>query len=342
MLDTHAVTNGESKEADSLRATESISPPAAGESVEALEEALAAARARLQQRLADDIEAKQGEIEQLRQESDRLRSEASNILSQANEKAERMLRETNETTQKALREGNEAAERVRREANEAADQTRRQVNEAAEQVRREASEKNEAAERSLQEAKESAVAMLARAHEAAETMLTRVRDFADTFFTGAAAEMQVLHDAIAADDIRAEASEVKSAEEAQPKSTEKDGPSKGARERSQPAPPASADAGEAVVTRMVVHPLVGANTRSRIKERFEQLPGVQAVKLGPAGDETFELLIIHRREAKVLESVVAVAPKEIVVKEQKVGYLELELKDLSWVENGAAPDARSA
>ncbi len=339
MLDTHAVTNGESKEADALRAAESISPPAAGESVEALEEALAAARARLQHRLADDIEAKQREIELLRQESDGLRSEASTILAQANETAERMLRETNETTQQALREATDAAEQLRRGANEAADQTRRQVNEAAEQVRREAEEKNEAAERCLLEARESAAAMLARAEEAADTMLTRVRGFADTFFTGAAAEMQVLHEAIAANDVRAEVPQSAVSEERQSKSAEKDGPSKGARERSQPAPTVSEHAAEAVVTRMVVHPLVGANTRSRIKERFESLPGIQAVKLGPAGDETFELLVIHSREATVLESVLAVAPKEIVLKDQKVGYLELELKDLGWVEAGAAPDA---
>jgi hypothetical protein len=83
---------------------------------------------------------------------------------------------------------------------------------------------------------------------------------------------------------------------------------------------------------MVVHPLVGAATRTRIKDRFEALPGIQAIKLGPAGDDSFELLAIHPREAKVLENVLAIAPDEIILQEQKVGYLELELKDLGWVD----------
>ena len=103
---------------------------------------------------------------------------------------------------------------------------------------------------------------------------------------------------------------------------------------------ASAEAGEAatergseaMVTRMVVRPLVGMNTRSRVKDKLEALPGVQAVKLGPIGDDSFEVLVIHSREVKLVDKVTAIAPEEIVLREQKVGYLELELKNLDWVE----------
>ena len=117
-------------------------------------------------------------------------------------------------------------------------------------------------------------------------------------------------------------------------------PSKGGDNR--PESTASEPAVQALVTRLIVHPLVGANTRSRIKDRFEEIPGVQAVKLGPTGDASFELLVIHSRETQVLDSILAAAPDEIVLKDQKVGYLELELKDLGWVEKWAEAVSRSA
>jgi len=192
-------------------------------------------------------------------------------------------------------------------------------------------------------------------------MLTHLSEHADTFMKSATADVEVFKSGT-----KAKASAVEDATVAADSSTkgdDKDGPSKwirsalkgrgaagsgdeqpsdqtASKERASEAKPQPVDKtpdkpSEAMVTRMVVRPLVGANTRARIKDLLEELPGVQAVKLGPIGDESFEVLVIHPREAKVKDNMLALAPDEIVLKDQKVGYLEIELKDLSWVESGA-------
>ena len=319
---------------DTIRASESMSPGTANDSVEALEEALASARVRLQERLADDIEAKRREVEQLRAECDRLRAEATTVLTQANESAERMVHEAKEATERALEESNDAAERVRQEASSAADRMREEASSAA--------------ERMLREATDTAGTTLARAQEIAQTMLTRVQECATGFLMEATAEMAALQSAVTSDGGRADAA-ARAPEEAI--EAHKEAPARPVAKGRSPeagaaSPKASAEAAgegnqataaaergpEAVVTRMVVRPLVGMNSRSRIKEKIEAIDGIQAVKPGPIGEESFELLVIHPREVKLVDRVVAAAPKEIVVREQKAGLIELELKDLDWVE----------
>jgi hypothetical protein len=311
------------------------------DSVEALEEALASARLRLQERLAGEIEAQRHELDRLKTESEQRRTETNAMVAQANETAARVLREANE-----------AAEKLHHEATEAADHLRDEAKAAAERVEREAAQ---AAERSVREAKESATSVLSQAQEAAQMMLNRVREQADNFFAFAATEVETVEQMLAS--MEPESDGQRSAaprENGQSRPADKDRPSRWIRSalkgrptassastpepESAPTPatatePATATpTTEAMVTRVIVRPLVGANTRTRIKERFEAIPGIQAVKLGPSGDESFELLVIHPREAKVRDSVLAVAPDEIELKEQKVGYLEIQLKDLGWVE----------
>lgn len=328
--------------------------PDGQDSVEALEEALATARVRLQERLAGEIEAQRRELERLKADYDARSAESNAMMARANETAARVLRESAEAAAKAQQEATEAAEHIRREANEAAEQTRREASEAADHLQREATQ---AAARTLSEAR-----------EAARILLTRLRDGADVFCTMAATEIETM-ETLTSDGPKSEV-QTAARERTPGKPAEKEGPSRwlrsplkgrgagasSAADTENSSPSASPDgdgAGEivsaaseppaqAIVTRLIVHPLVGANTRSRIQDRLEEIAGVQAVKLGPTGDESFELLIIHSREARVPDSVLAVAPDEIVLRDQKAGYLEIELKNLDWVEQAAEAASRSA
>ena len=360
-----------------------LRPPDGPESVEALEEALAAARIRLQERLAGEIETQRYDLEKLKAEYEQRHTEANAMVAQANETAARVLREANEASEQVRREASESADHTRREATEASERMLHEASEASERKLREASE---VSERMLREATENARVTLSQAQETANALLTRLRDQAGSFLPVAAAEVERVEKALASS--RAGSKGGKTAtppqsadgkaaatpqseggktgatpESEQTTQADKEGPSRWIRsalkgraggqsgtseaeagspsgpaspahenDASRPAAAATEPAIEAVVTRLVVHPLVGINTRIRIKDRFEEIPGIQAIKLGPTGDESFELLVIHPREAKVLESVLAVDPDEILLREQKAGYLEVELKGLGWVE----------
>ena len=341
-----ATTNGEHKEAAEavLMAEQRIASPASGDSVEALEEALAAARTRLQERVAADIQNQHAELARLQKESERIRADSDATVATATETAQRLLHEAIEAAVKMRHEANEAAERMRQGATESADQIMREAN-------------------------DSAARTLSHAEELATSMLAHLREHADAFLAGATTEIDTFRRGMTSEAPHAAETEARPvpaddatvAADANAKSEEKDSPSKWLRSplrgrgsaassdepvaeqrpskdqsEAKPEPQNPGKPGEAMVTRMILRPMVGGNTRNRIKERLEGLPAVQAVKLGPVGDESFEVLVIHPREAKVKDNVLALAPDEILLKDQKVGYLEIELKDLGWVESGAA------
>ena len=280
------------------RAEEGIASAPHGESVEALEEALAAARARLQERLAVDVEAQRRDLAELQRESERFRADAEATVGQANQTAQQVLRDVHHAAERMRQEAAEGAERVMREAEAKAERT------------------------------------MADATRTASTMLERVLEHADRFLSSAANDLETLRAETASPRDTGEDAEEAAEEEEDVGTRLMDAPGGDPTE-------AQDTAGRApgIVTRVVVRPLVGANTRSRIKERLEALPGVQAVKLGPLGAESFEVLLVHPREARVKEHFLALSPEQIVLKDQKVGYLEIELKDVDWVEvavpNGA-------
>lgn len=76
--------------------------PPAEESVEALQEAMDAARLRLQQRLSDEIGHQRAESDRLRRECEQLRAEASTMEAQAKETAARIVAEARETEARML------------------------------------------------------------------------------------------------------------------------------------------------------------------------------------------------------------------------------------------------
>jgi F0F1-type ATP synthase membrane subunit b/b' len=359
-LDTPTASpNGDGKDPEVTRRAADVARPAAGggDSVEALEEALASARVRLQERLANEIEAQRHELDRLQQQCEQMRKDAEATVAKANETAQQVMHEANDTAEKTRREAHEGADQMRREANEAAEKAHQEAEEATQRMH----QADETAERIVHEARDSAQRMLAHARDTATALLSRLRDHADTFLADATAEVASLQVSLGPRPAAAEPAAPSTTNGADSRSEEKDGPTRWIRSalknKSAPAnptpneeqspdraeksgdnesPPAAAQsAGEAAVTRMIVRPLVGGNTRARIKDKLEGMPGIKAVKLGPIGDESFEVLIIHPREVQVAEGVLGLAPDEIVLKEQKVGYLEIELKDLGWVENEA-------
>jgi cell division septum initiation protein DivIVA len=167
----------------------------APESVEALEEALATARLRLQERLAGEIDEQRRELERLQAEYQKLHKESDAMVAQANETATRVLREASTASDQVLGEANDAAERTTREAMEAAERTMREASDAAELKLHEAAG---ASERMLREANENARATLSQAHEIANTLLTRLRDEAGSFMSVAADEVERVEKAIGA------------------------------------------------------------------------------------------------------------------------------------------------
>ena len=362
MLDTPTASpNGDGKDPEVARRAADVARPAAGggDSVEALEEALASARVRLQERLANEIEAQRRELDRLQQECEQMRKDAEGTVAKANETAQQVMHEANDTAEKSRREAHEGADQARREANEAVEKAHQEADEATQRMH----QADETAERIVHEARDSAQRMLAHARDTSTALLSRLRDHADTFLADATAEVESLQINLGPRPASAERESPFTTSGADSKSEEKEGPSRWIRsalknknapsvnstpdEEQAPAraerpggdepPPATAQStGEAAVTRMIIRPLVGGNTRTRIKDKLEGLPGIKAVKLGPIGDESFEVLVIHPRETQVVESVLGLARDEIVLKEQKVGYLEIELKDLGWVENEAS------
>ena len=276
---------------------------------------------RLQARLSDDIEAKRREIHSLQHEGERLRSEASSILAEATESAERILHETNDTTQRVLHEAREAAGQIRTEAMEAADQIRTEATEAADQVRHQATADAEDMRREA-----------AQKIEMANSLLSRVRGLADDFLATSAAEVQSLGGGDAVNEQRDGEPQVREASEEPPEGARMDVDDP---EPADEGEPVGDDANQAAITRMVIHPLVGTDSRNRVKERFERLSEIKAVKLGAVNDDCFELLIIHQRDAKILDSVVGIAPRKITLKQQKAGYIELELKEIDWLDEVA-------
>jgi hypothetical protein len=237
---------------------------AATESVEALQETIAAAHQRLQQRLTEEIEQQRQEANRLRQEVERAKGEADAVLARANETAAKV-------TGDAKKE----------------------------------------ADRLVAEAGEAAALKLSQAHETASAMLSRLRDQAGSLFATAAEEMEAVQLAIVAIQNAANAAQ---------------GDSRAANDNG---------AGESVVTRLTVRPNVDADQRARIGDRFDAVSGIDGVKLGEAGEDSFDLLLIHGRDANVAGNLIAVAPEAIRVTAQKPGTIELEVSSLDWLGAGA-------
>ena len=86
--------------------------PPADESVEALEEALEAARLRLQRRLADEIEHQRAESDRLKKYCEQIRAEAITMQEQANETAARIVAEARQTEAQILDEAKRTVEAV--------------------------------------------------------------------------------------------------------------------------------------------------------------------------------------------------------------------------------------
>jgi len=238
---------------------------APAETVEALQETIAAAHQRLQQRLTEEIEQQRREADGLRREVEEARGEAEAVLARANETAQTI---TTEATKEAYR--------------------------------------------MMAEAVEAAARKLSEAHDTASAMLSRLRDHAGALFATAAEEMEAVQLAIVA---------IQTAANADQADAHKAGKDNGA--------------AESVVTRLIVRPNVDADKRARIRDRFDAVAGVDGVKLGEADAESFDLLIIHQREANVVDNLLAVAPGEIRLASQKPGAIELDVTGLDWLEAGS-------
>jgi dsDNA-specific endonuclease/ATPase MutS2 len=234
----------------------------APDSIESLQETIAAAHQRLQQRLMEEIEQQRDEAVRLRQEVERAKHEAETILARASEAAARL-------TDDAKRE----------------------------------------ADRVVAAAGEEAARKLAQAHDTASAMLGRLRDQAGSLFATAAEEMESVQLAIVA---------IQNARK----------PDQG------PVGKAASDSGtgESVVTRLVVRPSFDAAHREMIGERFDSVPGVEGVKLGEAGDESFDMLLIHGRDANVADNLIALDPEAIRLVSHRPGAIELEVTNLDWLE----------
>ena len=225
--------------------------PPADESVEALEEALEAARLRLQRRLADEIEHQRAESDRLKKYCEQIRAEAITMEEQAKETAARIVAEARQTEAQIL------------------DEAKRTV----------------------------------------EAVQTRLRDGVGPLLERAATEIVAVQDAIGT---------------GWPKPSTDQGSGASAKNALNPAD-------ERVVTRLIVRPSVAPDLRMRLKERIARLPGIDAALLGAVDEESFEILLAHEHEPSVLDSIVGMAPEQLLVTVRHEDRLELELAGVEWL-----------
>lgn len=202
-----------------------------------------------------------------------------------------------------IEEQRQEAEKLRLECERArgeADAIVGQAKAAAEGITAEA---KKTAERMTTEAEDAAARMLSQAHDTATSMLTRLRDQAGSLFASAAEEMETIQLAIV-----------------------------GIKSMAGADPVTSSASAESLVTRLIVRPNAGADIRALIRDRLDAALAVDGVKLGAAGDESFELLLIHQRDANVVDGLLAIAPEEIHLTSQTRGRIEIELTGLDWLE----------
>ena len=170
------------------------------------------------------------------------------------------------------------------------------------------SQAKENAARIQAEAREAAARMLEQTQQTVDGLLSRVQDRAGDFIKRATEELGAVQDALSA--------------ARSPAST---------RETKIPAALAEEPSDEKMVTRLTVRPSLSAEDRVRFKERVEGLPDIYAVLFGAVDDESFEMLIAHEQSATIPDALLALAPNDLTVKDQREGSLEIQVSGTDWL-----------